>query len=137
MPIRPSGPSIWDEALDMLDRAERLQRQFFRLRDGARGEPSWVPPVDVFEREGGLLIVVALPGVAPAHVEVLSDGAQLLIRGERALPSACHQAVIRQLEIPYGRFERRIALPAGEFVVVHKAFSNGCLVLALQRGATR
>lgn len=137
MPIRTSTPSIWDEALDMLDRAERLQRQFFRLQDCARSGPSWVPPIDVYEQDGGLLILVALPGVAAAQLEVLTDGTQLLIRGERPLPAACRRAVFRQLEIPYGRFERRITLPAGEYVLVQKTFADGCLVLALQGGTGR
>ncbi len=137
MPIRTPVTSIWDEALDMLDRAERLQRQFFRLQDCARSGPNWIPPIDVYEQDDGLLILVALPGVAPSQLEVLSDGTQLLIRGERPLPAACRRAVIRQLEIPYGRFERRISLPAGEYVLVQKSFSDGCLVLALQGGAQR
>lgn len=137
MPIRPSAPSIWDEALDMLDRAERLQRQFFRLQECAHSGPSWAPPVDVFEQDGNLLILAALPGVSAAQVEVLSDGTQLLIRGDRPLPAAFRRAAIRQLEIPYGCFERRLALPAGAYTLVQKSFADGCLVLLLQKGTTR
>lgn len=137
MPIRPSAPSIWDEALDMLDRAERLQRQFFRLQERAHRGPSWAPPVDMFERDSELVILVALPGVTPDQVEVLSDGAQLLIRGDRPLPAVCRRAAIRQLEIPYGCFERRLTLPAGEYAMVQKNFADGCLVLVLQKGRAR
>lgn len=137
MPFRDPTASIWGEALEMLDRAERLQRQFFRLQGTARTGPSWLPPVDIFEQEGSLLIVVALPDVPPEQVEVLSESGGLVVRGERPLPTACRQAVIRQLEIPYGRFERRIALPAGEFVLARKAFSDGCLALVLQKEGQR
>jgi HSP20 family molecular chaperone IbpA len=137
MPFRDPTASIWGEALEMLDRAERLQRQFFRLQRTARPGPSWLPPTDIFEQDEGLLIVVALPDVPPAQVEVLSEGGGLIVRGERPLPTACRQAVIRQLEIPYGRFERRIDLPAGEYVLARKTFNDGCLVLVLKKGGQR
>lgn len=137
MPIRDPAASIWGEALEMLDRAERMQRQFFRLQRDARSGPSWAPPVDVFEQDDGLLVLVALPDVAPEQVQVLVEGHALVIRGQRSLPVACRRGTIRQLEIPHGRFERRIELPPGEFASVRKSFSNGCLVLELSRGAQR
>ena len=41
------------------------------------------------------------------------------MRGERPLPlSGGTRALVHQLEIPYGYFERRIALPAGRFEMV-------------------
>ena len=43
------------EACEMLDRANRLQRQFFRPRSDA----AWEPPVDVYETARDLWIVVA------------------------------------------------------------------------------
>jgi HSP20 family molecular chaperone IbpA len=33
------------------------------------------------------------------------------------------------LEIPYGRFERRFALPAGHYELTERSYTNGCLVL--------
>ena len=42
---------MWSQAFDMMERADRLQRQFFRL--GQVGHmPAWEPPVDVFEGDG-------------------------------------------------------------------------------------
>jgi HSP20 family molecular chaperone IbpA len=44
-----------------LDRAEQLHRQFFEpSREGGR-HARWEPPMDVFETERQLLIIVALP----------------------------------------------------------------------------
>ena len=53
---------------------------------------------------------MALPGVAPDAVHVQSEGGTLTIVGRRPLPSCDGNAKIVRLEIPYGSFERRIAL---------------------------
>ena len=54
---------MWSEACEMLARAERMHRDFFRPpRERAR-QPSWEPPVDVLETEREVLVLVALPGV--------------------------------------------------------------------------
>jgi hypothetical protein len=56
-----------------------------------------------------------------------------VVRGERPLPLAAQGAAIHRLEIPYGRFERRIGLPAGHYQVLQRLFDNGCLVLGLRK----
>jgi HSP20 family protein len=40
-------------------------------------------------------------------------------------------SAVHRLEIPYGGFERRIALPAGRYRLIEQACANGCLVLRL------
>jgi HSP20 family protein len=121
---------MWAEALEMLQSAERLQRQFFQI--GPSGAP-WEPPVDVYQAEDDLWIFLALPGVPADHMETVIDGAILVVRGERPLPSAARGASIHRLEIPYGRFERRIALPSGHYQVLQQVCENGCLVLGLRK----
>jgi HSP20 family molecular chaperone IbpA len=49
----------------VLERADRLQRQFCQLGENTRGGATWEPPIDVFKTEDQLIVVVALPGVAP------------------------------------------------------------------------
>jgi len=116
----------------MLDQAERLHRQFFELGRSAR-QPLWEPPVDVFETAEGLFIEVALPGVDADRLEVSFDNGVLVVVGERKLPEVCEPAVIRRLEIPYGRFERRVRLPAGRYQLGQRDLVNGCLVLSLRK----
>jgi len=123
---------IWAEALDLLDQAERLHRQFFRL--GRQSEvPRWEPPVDVFESQGAIWLYYALPGVDRDRVQVQLEGNVLVVRGERPLPPQARQAAIRRLEIPYGPFERRVALPAGHYELLQYELDSGCLVIGLQR----
>jgi HSP20 family protein len=123
---------MWAEALDLLQSAERLQRQFFQL-GAAQGAPTWEPPVDLYETGNELWILVALPGVTTDQLEVVIDGATIVVRGERPLPLGARGATILRLEIPYGRFQRRIALPAGRLQILERKLENGCLILCLQR----
>lgn len=132
MRVRDPGSWMWAQALDLLHDAERLQRQFFRI--GTReGAPCWEPPVDMYARGDNLTLLVALPGVAAQHVEVVLATAGVIVRGERPLPAALRHATLHRLEIPYGRFERRIALPQGEYRLTEQNLENGCLKLVLQR----
>ncbi len=123
---------MWSEALQMLARAERLHQQMFQPV-GHRAQVSWQPPVDVLETEREVLVLAALPGVDPAKVEASIDGATLVISGQRVLPRELHSAIIHRLELPQGRFERRVALPPGRYNGVKRAEVHGCLVVSLSK----
>ncbi len=123
---------MWAEALDMLERAERMHRQFFQLGRAYR-RPVWEPPVDVFETEEALWILVALIGVRVEQLEVVVDGGVLTVAGERRLPEAYHDAAIHRMEIPHGRFERHIRLPPGRFEMERRDLAYGCLTLSLRK----
>jgi HSP20 family molecular chaperone IbpA len=123
---------MWAEACEFLDRAERLQRQFFQP-GRSPAQPNWEPPVDVVETARDLMITAALPGVAPDQVEVALDGGVLVVAGARRLPAETRDAVIHRLEIPHGRFERRIALPPGRYEVGPWTLAHGCLRISLRK----
>lgn len=130
MPVRDTR--LLDEAFDMLREADRLHRQFMTLALG-RGGPCWEPPIDIVESAHALLVRVALPGVVPGDVQIRTDGARLSVVGLR--PPAMAAATIHRLEIPYGRFERTIELPAGRYDLVQHEFADGCLLIELRRVA--
>ena len=119
----------------MLARAERLHRELFRPAMGRR-VPTWEPPVDVLETERELLVLVALPGVEPDQVETVIEGAHLVVTGHRVLPSELATAIIHRLELPQGRFERRVELPAGRYDAVRRAAVHGCVLITLQKAGT-
>jgi HSP20 family protein len=124
---------MWAEACAVIERADRLHRQFFRPGFVPVQPANWEPPVDMFETEAGLLIVVALPGVEPSDTEISIERDILRIAGLRRLPPVMRRAAIYRLEIPHGRFERSIRLPAGGFDVEQSALANGCLFLSLAK----
>jgi HSP20 family protein len=127
------GAWMWAEACELLDRAERLHRQFFVPQPVQGRQPTWEPPVDLLETEEELWICVALPGVAKEHLEVLVEGGVLSVTAERPMPGRSRGTAIHRLEIPYGRFERRIELPPGRYDVVRRELIDGCLTLGLRK----
>ena len=133
--MRPRDPMswMWAEACDMLAQADRLHRQFFRVNPSRNARPSWEPPTDVFEGDKEILVCIALPGVAPEQVSIGIDDGWLVIVGERPMPFQSNPAMLRRLEIPHGRFERRIAFPSLQLELEQREFANGCLLLSLRK----
>jgi HSP20 family molecular chaperone IbpA len=119
------------EAVDMLENADRLQRQFFRLQHGRAG-PLWEPPVDLVDNGRQLALLVALPGVPAERFEVLVEGQTVVVRGNRSVGAGLGPGAILRLEIPYGQFERRIVLPAGDYQLVGRQLEHGCLRIILE-----
>ena len=130
---------MWSEALALLARAERLHREVFRPVGSAARAPAWEPPVDILETENELLVIVALPGVDAEQIEAAVVDGDLVIAGTRVLPRELQTAVIHRLELPQGRFERRVRLPAGTYRQPQRAVANGCLLVRLGKaeGASR
>jgi len=130
-------PINWmlSNAIETLARAERLHQQFLNLQPftGTR-EPSWEPPIDVIETDREVLILIALPGVDPDEVVAVIDKGALVVSGRRVLPAELRNARILRLELPQGRFERRIPLPLGRYTITHFA-ANGCVGLRLAKSS--
>jgi len=123
---------MWAQACEFIEQAERMHRQFFRLASPGRAGAVWEPPIDVFEDDREVVIVVALPGVPADRVDVTPDEGELVIRAERVLGSS-GRVVVHQLEIPYGRFERRIRVPGVRLDASTRETRGGCLILRLRK----
>jgi HSP20 family protein len=122
---------MWSEALQMLARAERLHREVFTPAQGSQRGVNWEPPTDA------VLIFVALPGVDPEKVDLAIHGGVLIISGERVLPDELRTAIIHRLELPQGRFERQVPLPAGRYGTPRSGVANGCLVIRLPKASSQ
>ena len=131
------GDRMWADACEMLSRAERLHRQFFEPRRSAASRlPVWQPPADVLETEREVLVIVALPGVDPGAVEAAIEDGALVVAGLRALPPELRAAAIHRMELPQGRFERRVPLPPGRYsAAVRRSFADGCLLVRIEKAA--
>jgi HSP20 family molecular chaperone IbpA len=121
---------MWERAAELLDRAEKAQRRFFHLQPGAQ-RASWEPPVDVFESASEIVILVALPGVVSEAIEIVIDRAGVEVSARRALPVSLCESQVRRLEIPQGRFVRRVPLAPGRYAIGERRFVDGCLWLRL------
>jgi HSP20 family protein len=130
MPKRQLEALMWAQACDAMERAGRLHRQFFHR---AHTTPCWEAPVDIFETDEVLTIVIALPGVELDGLQVTLSAGVLIVTGERSLPAELSNARIHRLEIPHGHFQRRIELPPARFELSDRHLANGCLMLQLHK----
>ena len=127
---------MWSEACEMHARAERLHRELFRPGRSVAQLPSWEPPADILETADAVLVLVALPGVAADDVMAAIEDGDLLIAGTRVLPPELSTATIHRLELPQGRFERRLRLPPGRYSNVARRSVDGCLLITLTKAGT-
>jgi len=126
---------MWAEACELLEQAERLQRQYVRYLGPGAGSVVWEPPVDVQESGGEVLLQFAMPGVEPGNISVSLDPDALTVSAVRPVRLAHRNALIRRLEIPHGRFVRRIPLSGAPMRIVESVYVNGCLEVRLARAA--
>jgi HSP20 family protein len=124
---------MWLQALELVEEAERLQKRFLRYLGPGGDAVSWEPPVDIQETEEGLVLLFALPDVAPADIEVHLEHCTLTVSAMRRLSLSHPDAVIRRLEIPHGRFVRRIELSGAPMTLAGSDYRNGCLQVRLAR----
>jgi len=78
--------------------------------DRLRGD-RWLPDVDVFETDEGVVVRVELAGVRSDDLRVTVDGHVLKISGVRSGIDRADMRRLLQVEIAAGPFERRIEIP--------------------------
>jgi HSP20 family protein len=93
---------------------------------------SWIPQIDIFERDHQLVTKVDLPGLKKDDVKVeIADG-YLAISGERKSESEATKDNVYRCERSYGSFYRVVPLPEGVKTDDVKAtFSNGVLEVSV------
>ncbi len=122
---------MWERARALLERTGQSSRRFVEPSSARRA--AWEPPVDVFETPHDFWVLVAVPGVDPSRIRVVLEGTRLHILGDRPQPKALQSALVHRLEIPYGRFERRMSLPDGRYELGSTRSSQGCVVIQITK----
>ncbi len=139
MPLRDWETWMWHQAEGLLHEAERIRWSFLESAAAARsegllGQSSWGPSMNVVEDEEALWVVTALPGVEVEEIEIQVQEEFLVISGQRSFPEHLRSGRVHIYEIPCGRFERRVRLPAGSrFLLGEKKLSRGLLSIELRK----
>ena len=147
VPGTPTSPpqvmpqsSRWDLQSLMHDMEAEMERLFGRrstLRgwgQGLRLGGDWTPSVDVFEKNGKLVIQVELPGVAREDVEVTMEDNDLVLKGTRTNERDVTQDAYFRMERFSGAFLRRIPLPTGiQATDLSAEFKDGVLTITANK----
>ena len=99
---------------------ERMSRIFNEAFRGQHGDAeddwalggNWAPPVDIFEREGNIVLRAELPGISPEDVDIRVENNVLSLRGERKFDSEVKREDFHRVERAYGSFHRSFTLPS-------------------------
>lgn len=82
----------------------------------------------------GLIIKVDLPALKRENLELTIDGNRLEISGHRPGEDHISDCDYLVTEIPFGRFERLVEIPAGyDLSAASAAYQNGVLRVAVPR----
>jgi len=114
------------------DEIKELVDELWHLPRFAGGRTGFRPQADCIRSEDppALHVVVELPGVDPASLDVVAADRVLVVAGERRRPSVSGR--YRQLEIEYGAFQRRIPLEEPVDTAAASArYENGVLTVVL------
>jgi HSP20 family protein len=105
----------------------------------ARFDPDvWEPPIDVYEIDNNIVVLVEIAGLTPEDINVIIEGTTLVIKGERGVNPTTSRRSYSQMEIRRGYFERSIQLPAPVGPDQTKAsYKDGLLEITLAKVAQR
>lgn len=121
---------------ELLLSAERIQRAYsehtLAMQHGGISATTGQLPINVVETHGRIEITAAVPGATAAEIEARVEGRQVLLSWRRMLPKLPDACKIRLLEIPSGRIERRLTLPAPASLE-NIRIQDGLLVITLTR----
>ena len=98
---------------------------------------EWLPDVDVFERDGKIVVRADLPGMKREDIQVSVDGDMLTIKGRREEEKEVKEDDYYSCERSTGEFSRAIRLPEGVGVeAVEAKYEDGVLEVTVPRPAT-
>jgi HSP20 family protein len=102
-----------DPLQDLLNLQERINRLFEESlgrgragEAGSFGSGTWAPLADVYETEQAFFILLELPGLERADVEVLAEGKAVTVKGQRRLAASARPESFYRMERSYGSFAR-------------------------------
>jgi len=102
-----------------------------RLSPWASAE-RFSPEVDIFERDGKLVVRADLPGLTKDDVKVDITEDAILLEGERKFEHEEREEGVYRSERAYGRFRRQIPLPEGANTdTANATFKNGVLEVTM------
>ena len=128
-----------EEASSLSQRMERLFDEMVGsgLWRSSQERPlrgSWVPAVNILEKQDAMVITADLPGLKAEDVEVTVEQGTLSIRGERKLEEKQEGETLHRVERVYGLFERTFTLPnTVDPTKIEARFKNGEMTLTLPK----
>jgi HSP20 family protein len=103
------------------------------MKAGGNGV-AWVPNMDVFVHEGGVVVKAELAGIRREDLTLTVESNRLRIRGLRRDSPRAPGSRFLMVEIEYGTFEASVELPSGlDMTSARAVYLNGFLQIEFAR----
>ena len=104
------GPTL--EIARIQSEINRLFESLLELKQmGEDAEPMWMPNTDILDGPETLTLLIELPGISLADLDLQADGGNIILSGEKRSKTPETEVVQHHcLERSYSRFRRVIAL---------------------------
>jgi HSP20 family protein len=118
----------------------KIQTEVDRIKRApvSRGGPVpgldelWLPPVDICEKPGEVVVEAEMPGVSPTDIMITVQSNRVEIKGLKRDVAPPGSVKYLRLEREFGRFRRLVALPCTVAPDKARAYlDNGVLVIRL------
>jgi HSP20 family protein len=119
---------------------DAMNEQFERMlgvRAAAGGQRGFLPPCDVWETDGDVVIALDAPGLHPENITAEVVDGQLVVTGER---TSVGEDVVRRYRTErwQGRFVRSFTVPAGiDGEAITADYRDGVLTVTLPKLRSR
>jgi len=124
--LRHDMEAFWERPFQMF--FQPFTQPFARTFRNFKTTTTWMPTVDVFEKDGELIVKADLPGLEKENVKVMFEEGDLVLRGERKLETETKEESYYRAESNYGEFYRRLELPfEADPTLIAANFKNGVL----------
>ena len=106
----------------------------FDLPGFGTGEREWMPPFDVSETEGEIIVKAEIPGMKVEDIDITLTDGFLTIKGERKMEKEDKQENYHRIERQYGSFSRSLNLGLKvEAESIDAAYKDGVLTVTLPK----
>lgn len=118
---------------------ERMNQLFGEMVDSERASEmsAWSPSVNVYDKNGSIMVEAELPGVDKKDIKVRVDNGVLTLSGERKQEKEIKDQDFYRCERFYGSFNRSFTLPTSvEPDKIEAKYSDGILTLTVPKTET-
>ena len=125
-----------DEGPTMQDMVEGLLSHYATQRSPVMltANVVWRPATDVYETEDSVAIRMDVSGMRRENFDIVVDGEDVIIRGQRKDPTPPGKKHFHKMEINVGPFERRVRIPVPfDPQQITASYENGFLELRMVR----
>ena len=130
-------PFHWEPLREIESLQRQMNRLFDRLIPSGNGEHrglGFVPSAEMEETAEELLLKLEVPGLEAKDIDIEVTEQSVSIKGERKSETKTEEKGMVRTEFHYGKFERRIPLPAHiQTNKVKAEYQNGILHLTMPK----